>query len=55
MINEEKSKNHDKACHVRTGEGKYLPISKFYRSDYIGRRLLKTFFSYPLGMLALEA
>lgn len=51
MINEEKVKIMTKLAMYEQGEGKkYLPISKFYRSDYIGQALIKNFFSYPSGM-----
>ena len=38
------------------GEGKkYLPISKYYRSDYIGLALIKNFFLVTIGYLLVIA
>lgn len=55
MINEEKVKIMTKLAMYEQGEGKrYLPISKFYRSDYIGQALIKNFFLVSIGyVLAL--
>ena len=55
MINEEKVKIMTKLAMYEQGEGKkYLPISKFYRSDYIGQALIKNFFLISIGyVLAL--
>ena len=46
MINEEKVKIMTKLAMYEQGKGrKYLPVSKYYRSDYIGLALIKNFFS----------
>ena len=45
MINEEKVKIMTKLAMYEQGKGrKYLPVSKYYRSDYIGLALIKNFF-----------
>ena len=45
MINEEKVKIMTKLAMYEQGKGrKYLPVSKYYRSDYIGLALIKKFF-----------
>ena len=45
MLNEEKIKIMNKLAMYEQGEGKkYLPVSKYYRSDYIGLALIKNFF-----------
>lgn len=50
MINEEKIKIMNKLAMYEQREGKkYLPISKFYRSDYIGQALIKNFFLVTIG------
>ena len=49
MINEEKVKIMDRLAVYEKQEGrKYLPVSKYYRSDYIGLALIKNFF---LGLI----
>ena len=46
MINEEKVKIMTKIAMYEQGAGKkYLPVSKYYRSDYIGLALIKNFSS----------
>ena len=56
MINEEKIKVMTKIAMYEQGEGrKYLPISKYYRSDYIGLALIKNFFLVTLGYLLMIA
>ena len=56
MINEEKVKVMTKIAMYEQGEGKkYLPISKYYRSDYIGLALIKNFFLVTLGYLLVIA
>lgn len=56
MINEEKVKVMTKIAMYEQGEGKkYLPISKYYRSDYIGLALIKNFFLVTLGYVLLIA
>ena len=46
MINEEKVKIMDRLAVYEKQEGrKYLPVSKYYRSDYIGLALIKEFLS----------
>lgn len=50
MINEEKVKVMNKLAMYEKGEGrKYLPVSKYYRSDYIGLALIKNFFLVTIG------
>ena len=50
MINEEKVKVMDKLALYEKQEGrKYLPVSKYYRSDYIGLALIKNFFLVTIG------
>lgn len=50
MINEEKVKVMNKLAMYEQGEGrKYLPVSKYYRSDYIGLALIKNFFLVTIG------
>ena len=56
MVNEEKVKVMTKIAMYEQGEGKkYLPISKYYRSDYIGLALIKNFFLVTIGYLLLVA
>ena len=56
MINEEKVKIMTKIAMYEQGEGKkYLPISKYYRSDYIGLALIKNFFLVTIGYLLVIA
>ena len=50
MINEEKVKIMDRlALYEKQEGGKYLPVSKYYRSDYIGLALIKNFFLVTIG------
>lgn len=50
MLNEEKVKVMNKLAMYEKGEGsKYLPVSKYYRSDYIGLALIKNFFLVTIG------
>ena len=50
MINEEKVKIMDRLAVYEKQEGrKYLPVSKYYRSDYIGLALIKNFFLVTIG------
>ena len=45
MINEEKVKIMNRlAMYEKRGGKKYLPVSRYYRSDYIGLALIKNFF-----------
>lgn len=54
MINEEKVKIMTKIAMYEQGEGKkYLPISRYYRSDYIGLALIKNFFLVTIGYLLI--
>ena len=48
MINEEKVKIMDRLAEKQEGR-KYLPVSKYYRSDYIGLALIKNFFLVTIG------
>ena len=46
MVNEEKVKIMNRLAMYEHGEGrKYLPVSRYYRSDYIGLALIRNFFS----------
>lgn len=50
MLNTEKVKLMTKLAMYESREGKqYLPVSKYYRSDYIGLALIKNFFLVTLG------
>ncbi len=56
MINEEKVKVMNKLAMYEQGEGrKYLPVSKYYRSDYIGLALIKNFFLVTIGYVLILA
>lgn len=50
MLNEEKVKIMNRLAMYEKREGKkYLPISKYYRTDYIGLALIKNFFLVTIG------
>ena len=50
MLNEEKIKIMNKLAMYEQGEGKkYLPVSRYYGSDYIGLALIKNFFLVTIG------
>ena len=50
MINEEKVKVMNKLAMYEKREAKrYLPVSKYFRSDYIGLALIKNFFLVTIG------
>ncbi|WP_373214343.1 hypothetical protein [Ruminococcus sp. 5_1_39BFAA] len=50
MINEEKVKIMNRLAMYEKKEGrKYLPVSKYYRSDYIGLAMIKNFFLVTIG------
>lgn len=54
MINEDKVKIMNKLAMYEQGEGrKYLPVSKYYRSDYIGLALIKNFFLVTIGYVLI--
>ena len=56
MINEEKVKIMTKIAMYEQGKGrKYLPVSKYYRSDYIGLALIKNFFLVTIGYILIVA
>lgn len=56
MISEEKVKVMNKLAMYEQGEGrKYLPVSKYYRSDYIGLALIKNFFLVTIGYVLILA
>ena len=60
MLNEEKVKIMNRLAMYEQGEGKkYLPVSKYYRTDYIGLALIKNFFlvtiGYGLALVGLAA
>ena len=50
MLNEEKVKIMNNLAMYEKREGKkFLPISKYYRTDYIGLALIKNFFLVTIG------
>ena len=50
MINEEKVKIMNRLALYEKKEGRrYLPVSKYYRSDYVGLALIKNFFLVTIG------
>ena len=54
MINEEKVKIMTKLAMYEQGKGrKYLPVSRYYRSDYIGLALFRNFFLASIGYLVI--
>lgn len=54
MLNEEKVRIMTKLAAYEKGEGKrYLPISKYYRTDYVGLALIKNFFLVSIGYVVL--
>ena len=56
MLNEEKIKIINKLAMYEQGEGKkYLPVSRYYRSDYIGLALIKNFFLVTIGYCLILA
>ena len=56
MLNLEKVKLMNKLAMYENNAGKtYLPISKYYRSDYIGMALIKNFFLVTIGYILLIA
>lgn len=56
MINEEKVKIMTDLAMYEQGRGrKYLPVSKYYRSDYIGLALIKNFFLVTIGYCLIIA
>ena len=56
MINEEKVKIMTKLAMYEQGKGrKYLPVSRYYRSDYIGLALIKNFFLVTIGYVLIVA
>ena len=56
MLNEEKIKIMNKLAMYEQGEGKkYLPVSRYYRSDYIGLAMLKNFFLITIGYVLVLA
>ena len=56
MINEEKVKVMNKLAMYEKREAKrYLPISKYFRSDYIGLALIKNFFLVTIGYALILA
>ena len=56
MLNEVKIKIMNKLAMYEQGEGKkYLPVSRYYRSDYIGLALIKNFFLVTIGYCLILA
>ena len=56
MLNEEKIKVMNKLAMYEQSEGKkYLPVSRYYRSDYIGLAMIKNFFLITIGYVLVLA
>ena len=56
MINEEKVKIMNRLALYEKKEGRrYLPVSKYYRSDYVGLALIKNFFLVTIGYGLIRA
>lgn len=56
MINENKVKiMTDLAMYEQRSGKKYLPVSKYYRSDYIGLAMIKNFFLVTIGYALIIA
>ena len=56
MLNEDKIKVMNRlAIYEKTEGRKYLPVSKYYRSDYIGLALIRNFFLVTAGYLLVLA
>ena len=56
MLNEEKIKIMNRLAMYEQGEGKkYLPVSRYYRSDYIGLAMIKNFFLVTIGYCLILA
>lgn len=54
MLNEEKVRLMTELASYEKNEGKkYLPVSKYYRSDYIGLALIKNFFLVTIAYVLL--
>lgn len=54
MINEEKIKIMNSLAMYEKREGrKYLPVSRYYRSDYIGLAMIKNFFLVTVGYVLI--
>lgn len=54
MLNEEKVRTMNRLALYEQTEGrKYLPVSKYYRSDYIGLALIKNFFLVTIGYILI--
>lgn len=56
MLNEEKVRIMSRLASYEKNEGKkYLPISRYYRSDYIGLALIKNFFLITIAYFLILA
>ena len=56
MLNDEKVRVMNRLALYEQQEGKkYLPISKYYRSDYVGKALIRNLFIITAGYLLLLA
>lgn len=54
MLNEEKVRVMTKLAAYEKNEGKkYLPVSRYYRSDYIGLALIKNFFLVTIAYVLI--
>lgn len=56
MIDEKKVKVMTELAMYEQGRGKrFLPVSKYYRSDYIGLAMIKNFFLVTIGYVMIVA
>ena len=56
MINEEKIKAMNRLAMYEHGKGKkYLPISRYYRTDYVGQAMIKNLFLITIGYFLILA
>ena len=56
MINEEKVKAMNRLALYEQGKGKkVLPISRYYRTDYVGQALIKNLFLVTIGYFLILA
>ena len=56
MINEEKVRAMNRLALYEHGKGKkYLPVSKYYRTDYVGLALIKNLFLITIGYFLILA
>ena len=54
MLDKEKITLMTKMAAYEKGEGKeYLPISRYYRKDYVGKQMIKTYFYSTIAFVIL--